>query len=287
VKLSLATASLYLYPLRWVFAIAKAVGFEGLELALNREVTRRGSRYVKALIEEYDLPVLSLHPPMAFLPGRGDCSARLPHMIEMALEIGCPLVILHPPQAESFDHGPGRTYLKALREGQWQAEGSGVRIGLENRGFFFERDESRLLSDSLELRRFADEHGLSLILDTAHAGSSGRSLMETYEIMRGRLANIHFSDLRPLPRLLDWPYLHTYLKHHQIPGQGRLPLAELLARLREDGYCGPLTLEISPVALGAWWPWQARANLARCLDFVRGEDEHASHQDRLHPRASL
>ena len=268
-KLSLATASLYLYPLRWIFAIAKAVGFEGLELALGPEVTRRGGRYVKALIEEYDLPVLSLHPPMALLPGRGDCSTYLPQMIELALEIGCPLVILHTPQSRSFDHGRGRAYLKALKEGQRQADGSDVQIGLENRGFFFKRDDGHLLSDSLELRRFADEHDLPLILDTAHAGSSDRSLMETYEIMKGRLANIHFSDLRPLPRPLDWPYLHTYIKHHQIPGRGHLPLAELLARLREDGYCGPLTLEISPVALAAWWPWKARSNLARCLNFVR------------------
>jgi sugar phosphate isomerase/epimerase len=271
VKLSLSTACLYLYPLRWTFAIARAVGFEGVELVLNPEITPRGGRYVKTLIEEYDLPVLSLHPPMAFLPGRGDCSAHLPQMIEMALELGCPLVILHPPQARSFDDGLGRAYLEALEEGQRQAEGSGVRIGLENRGFFFKRDGSYLLSDSRELRRFADEHDLPLILDTAHAGSSARSLMETYEIMRERLANIHFSDLRPLPWLLDWPYLHTYLKHHQIPGRGHLPLAELLARLRKDGYCGPLTLEISPVALGAWWPWKARANLALCLDFVREE----------------
>lgn len=268
-KLSLSTACLYLYPLRWSFAIAKAVGFEGLELVLNPEVTHRGGRYVKTLIEEYDLPVLSLHPPMAFLPGRGDRSAHLPQMIEMALELGCPLVILHPPQARSFDQGPGRAYLEALEEGQRRAEGSDVRIGLENRGFFFERDRGYLLSDSRKLRRFADEHNLPLILDTAHAGSSGCGLMETYEIMRERLANIHFSDLCPLPWLLDWPYLHTYLKHHQIPGRGHLPLAELLARLRRDGYCGPLTLEISPVALGAWWPWKARANLARGLDFVR------------------
>lgn len=268
-KLSLSTASLYLYPLRRIFAMAKEAGFEGLEMALSPEVTHRDGRYVRALIAEYDLPVLSLHPPMSFLPGQGDRSALLPQMVDLAQEIACPLVILHTPKATSFAHGPGRVYLEALEKSQRRIAGSAVRISLENRGFFFRSDDSCLLSDSLELRRFAEEHDLPLTLDTAHAGTSARSLMGTYEIVRERLVNVHFSDLRRLPWFLDWPYLHTYLKHHQIPGQGHLPLAELLARLKGDGYCGLLTLEISPVALEAWWPEKARANLMRCLDFVR------------------
>jgi sugar phosphate isomerase/epimerase len=81
--------------------------------------------------------------------------------------------------------------------------------------------------------------------------------------------NVHLSDLRPPPWPLSTPHLHTYLKHHQIPGNGQLPLADFLGRLAADGYCGPITLEISPVALCIWWPPSVKSRLARCVAYVR------------------
>ena len=62
--------------------------------------------------------------------------------------------------------------------------------------------------------------------------------------------------------------MHSYFKHHQIPGDGDLPLVEFLRRLTADSYEGLITLEISPIALQAWSPSRARENLVRCLDFV-------------------
>jgi sugar phosphate isomerase/epimerase len=59
------------------------------------------------------------------------------------------------------------------------------------------------------------------------------------------------------------------VKHHQLPGQGMLPLAELLAVLARSDYQGPITLELSPVALG--WPRPAlvRDRLAQAATWVR------------------
>jgi sugar phosphate isomerase/epimerase len=69
--------------------------------------------------------------------------------------------------------------------------------------------------------------------------------------------------------------MHSYFKHHQIPGDGDLSLLELLRRLKADFYEGLLTLEISPVALQAWRPRRAKENLSRCLDFVKEALENA------------
>jgi sugar phosphate isomerase/epimerase len=109
-----------------------------------------------------------------------------------------------------------------------------------------------------------------MVLDTSHAATTSYSLAEAYQLLADRLVNVHLSDMRSPPWPFRTPYLHTYLKHHQIPGDGQLPLADLLGRLAADSYRGPITFEISPVALRIWWPPGVKRQLARCVAYVRG-----------------
>jgi sugar phosphate isomerase/epimerase len=267
-KFSLSTGSLYFYPLRSIFRIAKETGFAGVELVATPEVLLRGGSYVRQLSVEYGLPVFSLHPPVLFFYPWYDFQQLVSRLVNIAQEARCPMLVLHPPKtAQDLSQGEGQRYVEVVKE---HRQSRGVRIAVENRAFFFEGDKYLALSDMRELRAFADEHDLGMVLDTAHVGTSTYSLMETYAIFKTRLFNVHLSDIRPLPPLLDNPYLHTYIKHHQIPGQGWLPLSELVQALHRDGYEGPLTLEISPVALGWWWPPSARNNLKRCIAIVKG-----------------
>jgi sugar phosphate isomerase/epimerase len=239
-----------------------------VELVATPEVLLRGGSYVHRLSVEYGLPVLSLHPPVLFFYPWYSFQKLVSRLVDLAQETGCPIVVLHTPiKAKDLSQGEGRRYVEAVKE---HRQSQGVRIAVENRAFFFEEDKECALSDLRELRAFADEHDLGLVLDTAHAGTSTYRLMEAYAIFSTRLVNVHLSDIRYLPPLLDSPYLHTYIKHHQIPGNGWLPLAEFVQVLRRDSYDGPLTLEISPVALGWWWPSRAKDNLKRCVSLVKG-----------------
>lgn len=268
-RLSLSTGCIYIYPLCSIFNIARESGFTGLELVVGPEVELRGGRYVRDLAESYGLAIVSLHPPILPFPGWSDYRTIVPKLIDLAIEVGAGYVVLHPPNIRSLADGHGCRYVEALTEGLQRIEGSDVRIAIENRGFFRPQDHSYVLSDMRELRAFADELDLSLVLDTSHAATSGYSLAETYQIFADRLVNVHLSDLRLPPRPLDVSFLHTYLKHHQIPGDGQLPLADFLSWLAADGYCGPITLEISPVALRIWWPPSIKSQLARCVAYVR------------------
>jgi len=268
-ELSLSTGCIYIYPLRSIFSIAREAGFAGVELVVSPEVELRGGGYVRRLAESYGLAIFSLHPPILPFPGWSDYRAVVPRLVDLALEAGARYVVLHPPNARSLAEGRGRSYVEALTEGLQRTEGTGLRIAIENRGFFRTQDRSYVLSDMRELRAFADELDLPMVLDTSHAATSSYSLAETYPILADRLVNVHLSDLRSPPWPLNTPHLHTYLKHHQIPGDGQLPLADLLGRLATDGYCGPITLEISPVALRIWWPPSVKRQLARCVAYVR------------------
>jgi sugar phosphate isomerase/epimerase len=249
-----------------------------VELVVSPEVELRGGRYVRRLAESYGLTIFSLHPPILPFPGWSNYRTAVPRLIDFALEVGARHVVLHPPDARSLADGrgfalrlcpKGRSYVEALTEGLQRTEGAGLRIAIENRGFFRTQERSYVLSDMRELRAFADELDLPLVLDTSHAATSSYSLAETYHILADRLVNVHLSDLRSPPWPLSVHYLHTYFKHHQIPGDGQLPLADLLSSLAADGYCGPITLEISPVALRIWWPPSVKRQLARCVAYVR------------------
>ncbi len=268
-ELSLSTGCIYIYPLRFIFNIAKEAGFAGVELVVSPEVELRGGRYVCHLAESCGLTIFSLHPPILPFPGWSDYRTVVLRLIDLALEVGAGYVVLHPPNATSLADDRGRSYVEALTDGLRRIEGTDVRIAIENRAFFRYQDRRYALSDLRDLRAFADELDLPLVLDTSHAATSSYSLAEAYYILADRLVNVHLSDMRSPPWPLSVHYLHTYLKHHQIPGDGQLPLADLLGRLAADGYCGPITFEISPIALRIWWPPGIKHRLARCVAYVR------------------
>jgi sugar phosphate isomerase/epimerase len=54
-----------------------------------------------------------------------------------------------------------------------------------------------------------------------------------------------------------------------MPGQGVLPLVEFMHTLLAQGYAGVLTLEVSPMALGAWRPSRAGQRLASLVQSMR------------------
>lgn len=68
-KISLSTGSLFGYRLEAIFAIARELGFDGIELSPGREVVSRGRAYLEDLFARYELPIFGLHPPMTFLFG--------------------------------------------------------------------------------------------------------------------------------------------------------------------------------------------------------------------------
>lgn len=268
-KVSLSTGCLYLYPLKTVFAWAQELGCQGLELALCPEVLVRGVGLVKNLCARYQLPILSLHPPLLPFPGWQRPLQKLPTMLKISEELGSPMVILHAPRITNLAQPRAVEFLETLKAYSGKNY-QGPEVVLETPGIFFPRDRSYFLHNPRQLAEFAQEQGFRLVLDTAHLGTTPLGLMESYRVCRHCLANVHFSDLTELPEPLDWPWLHSLLKHHQLPGEGTLPLDWLLRALQEDGYSGPLTLEVSPIALRFWRPALAKRKLQQGLAFVRG-----------------
>jgi sugar phosphate isomerase/epimerase len=257
-----------------IFGIAERVGFDGIELVISPEVDWRGAGYVRRLSQEHALPVLSVHPPLVQYPGwSGSFNTIVPFLgraLRVTQEVDARLLVVHLPRSRNLNSGVGREFLEEVVAAQSRLNGDGTRISLENRAYFVERARSLILSMPDELLAFADEHDLSLTLDTSHLASWGLDLIESSAAFRGRMVNVHLSDLREVsPWLERHPGLHSYAKQHQLLGDGRLPLREFLGGLARDGYEGLVTLELSPTALSIWNPRAAERKLAQALQYVR------------------
>lgn len=243
-------------------------GFDGVELAIGLEAALRGPGAVRELADVHELPVLSVHPPLFTMPG-WDSFADTVRIVDFAADLGASVVVQHTPKAGDLESADGVAWRRAVDEARRRGASRGVTLALENRAIFRNYQRGYALSDPESLYQFAMANDFCLTLDTAHAASWPWDVVELYYLFRDRLVNVHLSDFKSLPAWLDRPGLHTYFKHHQLLGAGDLPLRELVSRAQADGYAGLVTLELSPIALRAWWPARLRSNLASSVSFVR------------------
>jgi sugar phosphate isomerase/epimerase len=182
---------------------------------------------------------------------RLDPEETLVRSARLAVKVGAPLVVVHPPP-------PGRPLARWAAGPLERARREGVRIAVENmpRGlpkyaFSIRRNRSCHLPEHL--------FGIGdVTLDTSHVGASGLDLMQVYDKLVGQLRHVHLSDSDL-----------TGGDQHRLPGRGKLPLAEFLAALERDGHPGAVSLELKPWPLGAPDPEVIMKRMRGAAEFTR------------------
>ena len=266
---SLSTACLYHLPLRTTFHLAAKAGFDGVELVMSPEVWLRGTDYVADLVWRYDLTISSLHQTILCASPRGVGAGRIVDAVEMALALDVRCVVAHNPWAERWAEPEAQRWLQTIEACQVRLQRSSTRLSLENQGIYTE-DQRGLLQQVPVLLSFAERHDLAITLDTCHVGTE--NMIATYELLKGRLANVHLSDLCFSSPMLPHPFLQALFTRHQMPGEGVLALDDLMRRLTADGFAGPISVEVSPLALGMWPSGKMRERLAKLVSYVRSFD---------------
>jgi len=268
-KLSLSTGSLYPYPLRAVFRMARGAGFDGVEVGVNPEAIARGGQAVRQLAEAEGLSLFSVHPTVVPLPGWREQHGGLDRTIRLAQDAGAQVVVAHTPWTETLDEGKGLAFCRQIEALQARLAGGGLRLAIENKAVYREAHRRYALTSLDRLRAFADRYDLGLVLDVVHAGSAGEDLIHARQTFDGRLVDVHLSDLGGSRPLRSVRTLDKFLEEHRFPGAGDLPLGGLLAELQRSGYAGPITLEVGPVDLQVWWPPAARRRLAQAMAWIK------------------
>jgi sugar phosphate isomerase/epimerase len=183
----------------------------------------------------------------------------------LARELGAELGVTHTINFRDPDSARNAHFSQALRMGL-AAGGGHVALTIENSQYNWKKRMAYL--DYLSrLTNYAQTRGCCVTFDTCHAGAGHEDILQDYERVKPLLRNVHLSDLiwrNGLPRT------------HVTPGDGALPLRELLARLARDDYDGLVTVELHPREVGLLSRARAERALGRALDLMRATIATAS-----------
>jgi 2-keto-myo-inositol isomerase len=78
----------------------------------------------------------------------------------------------------------------------------------------------------------------TMVFDTFHFWRGGGNLSQIDSVPADRISLVHLNDVNDVPRASAVDADRTY------PGEGVMPLGEILGRLRDNGLAGPLSVEI-------------------------------------------
>ncbi|WIG61450.1 MAG: hypothetical protein OJF49_004198 [Ktedonobacterales bacterium] len=260
-RISFSTGTFYHRNLGYILALARDAGYDGVELSPGHDYMFGGAKRVARIVRDAGVPVLSVHPPFVRFPGwpRSVVKKWL-YIAELARAVDAGVIVAHTPHLLDERWRRARRYTLGIQRALEIGAGGAFCIGLET-SQYNKRPERYLLDDVATLVRFATERGCGVTFDTCHSGANGEDILATYELLRPALVNIHLSDARWEPDGL--------VRTHVPPGEGSLPLRELLGRLTHDGYDGLITLEIHPKYLPLLSRKQQLARLRSSLAFVR------------------
>jgi sugar phosphate isomerase/epimerase len=240
-RISFSTATFYTHSLGYSLRLARDAGFDGVELALGVGYQLRGPQPYLRAIRAIGAPVLSVHPPFLRLRVLGwplAVTRRMTNLTTAAHLVDAPLCVSHVPGLRSMDSRRAVLFERAIALG-YEAVPGNVSIALESTQFA--GTSRRLLDDIATLVAYAGEHNCGVTLDTCHVGANGEDLLAIYEVVRPLLKNVHLRDAR---------HNGQHVQTHVMPGEGELPLRELLATMARDGYDGLITLELHPREVG-------------------------------------
>jgi sugar phosphate isomerase/epimerase len=238
VKILLSSGSLYTLPLERAFHIASETGYDGMEVIISENFGQNKGYSLLRDLKEI-IPIYILHAPFNLIPGWGDRVTALIKTIDLAKRISVPMVNFHPPKWLDLEIKFWR-WMYTVGDFQRELGGGGVTIAMENmpyRGKLL-RFNPYILRRTEDMVRFIEQRNLYFTFDCAHMGTAKANFEWNFLrfYITKRVKNIHFSDYRSK-------------KEHLLPGHGILPLASLLAYLKESSYNEMITLEIIPQEL--------------------------------------
>ncbi|PKL21415.1 MAG: endonuclease [Spirochaetae bacterium HGW-Spirochaetae-4] len=152
--------------------------------------------------------------------------------IEITVELGCDLMLVTPGRGY-VDEDAGeaaKRSIAALIELTATAERQSVRLGLE----VLRRDESDIVYNLKTLKEMVDSvdsPSLGALLDTIPMALAGEEPADYLDTFEKKLFHIHFIDGAP----------HGHLAW----GDGILDAQEYLRQIKDSGYSGSLSLEIT------------------------------------------
>jgi sugar phosphate isomerase/epimerase len=266
IPVGLSTSSAFPGPAAHAFALAAALGYDGVEIMVTAERATQDADRLAELVQQYQVPVLSVHSPCLLVTARvwgTDPLVKIARSVELAERLGAGVVVAHPPFV--WQRAAAGSFVAAVDE---LSERTDVVIAIEN---MFPLRVAGSSVNSYRPHWDPVPAGYRwFTLDLSHTAASGVDARAMAARMGDRLAHLHLADGSGATR-----------DEHLVPGRGVVPCGEVLARLARSGFGGSVVVEVTTRGLA---PDQREADLAEALTFARWHlDEPPA---PLHPRGS-
>ena len=257
-------ASTMPYALEEDLRSAAAAGFEGVELWTAKVETYLKSHGVEDLdgtLRELGLAAEALCPYglVSFGENAEENVAKIEEAAKLAEGLSCPILLVCPDVPPS-DMGE----VAAIKQAGAMARKLGKICADHNASIAIEPLGRHPFvpgpKEALRIVEEADHANVQIMMDTFHYYKSDVPISDITAIPIERLAIVHINDCEDLPKaqLTDG--------HRLWPGEGVIPLREMIGAIRDNGYEGALSVEIFRKA---YWEkdvnWIAR-NAKKSLD---------------------
>lgn len=251
IKVGMSTAAVYPESTARAFARAAELGYDGVEVMVQTEAVSQDPLALAGLVDEYALPVLSVHSPCLLVTARvwsTDPLVKLARSIDMAERLGAGTVVVHPPFL--WQRAAAAHFTDGVAELQ---DRTPVRIAVEN--MFPVKVRGTVVNSYRPHWNPVPAGHRWFTLDLSHTATSGTDAIELADQMGERLAHLHLADGSGSSK-----------DEHLVPGRGAQPCGEILESLAHNGFDGSVVVEISTRGKTA----DAREiDLAEALTFAR------------------
>lgn len=129
---ALSTACLAPLRLPTVAQVAADAGYHGLELVVGWEQLLHRQGWTQRVAASLPLPVLSVHQPLFGLGRWRDPARLVGETMELAVDLGANVVVLHSPRVTSWDQPLAQAWLAALECALEQGRDTGTCLTVEN-----------------------------------------------------------------------------------------------------------------------------------------------------------
>src|SRR6266852_2678028 len=166
--------------------------------------------------------------------GTARAVARCRELSRYAPAIECPWVLVVPGPTEGrTDAQVTSDTVATLREMADAAAEFGISVAFEFMGFPW-----AAVRDVAGAWAIVQQANLGIIVDTAHFYAGGSTLESIKEVDPNRLVVLHINDVEdvPKPDITDG--------HRLYPGEGVIPLQDILGAIRATGWDGVLSVEL-------------------------------------------
>ena len=247
-KIGMFTSGYQRNPLEHCFIDAKRFGYDYIELwggrphAFAYDLKAGDIKQVRSLIDKYEMPVVGFTPehngyPYNYMIGseamRQDAVEYLKTAMDMAKEMGADFTLFSAGHA-----GYGATYKqmwdrleKTVRELTDHAEKLQHKLVMETLTTY-ESNVIKNANDLQELFRRVDSPCLVGMCDIVAPYTQAESIMDYFDKVGDKMYHMHIIDGVPDS------------DSHVMPGEGQIPIPELMMELKEINYSRTATIEL-------------------------------------------